>query len=494
MRISGQVAALPGVEDVLVGMGTELNKDSLAHVGLLTKEAELASPNDLMIGIGAADPTAMEAAFRQVEELLTTKGGAKADFSGPRPGSISGACKDSPGFNLAMISVPGIYAAREAREALRQGMHVFLFSDNVSLEDEVALKELALQKGLLLMGPDCGTAIINGVPLGFANRLRSGSIGIVGASGTGIQQVTALLDSLGEGITQAIGTGGRDLSAEVGGLTTLAALEALAQDARTKAIVLISKPPAPVVVEKIVVRAKGLGKPIVLCLLGSDPVLDNGANIITCSNLEEAALQAVALVRRGEKPSLSRVEVEKTAAALMAGRKAEQKYVRALYGGGTLCDEAMTVFRRQRIPIRSNIPMDPAESLANVEKSEGHTFLDLGEDYFTRGRPHPMLEPSLRVPRLLQEAADPETAVILLDVILGHGSHHDPAGIVAEAVKEARRKAASVGREVTFIAALIGTDGDPQGLAGQKQKLEQTGVVVCRSNIQAASLAAALVS
>jgi succinyl-CoA synthetase alpha subunit len=492
MRISGDVAGMDGVEVVMVGMGTDLNKDSLARVELLTDEARAASPNDLMIGVRAVDEAVLEQVFAKAEELFTTKRKSKtvgSEGGVQQPRSIAQACEEHPGFNLAMISVPGPYAAREAREALRQEMHVFLFSDNVGLEDEISLKKLANEKGLLMMGPDCGTSIINGIPLGFANRVRRGKIGIVGASGTGIQQVTTLIDSLGEGISQAIGTGGRDLSEHVGGRTCLAALEALARDAETEVIVLISKPPALSVAEKIIDKAAEANKPIVFCLLGrSLPV--NGRGIIQCANLEETALKAVSLVRGGAEVSLPEEDVERQIVEAQGKKKPGQKYVRALYGGGTICDEAMMVFKQLAIPFYTNIALTKEDALADVEKSEGNTFLDMGEDYFTRGRPHPMLEPRLRTPRLLQEAADPEVAVILLDVILGHGSHSDPAGVAVEGVKKAREIAAQDGRELAFVAALVGTSDDPQGMDRQRKLLEDAGLIVCSSNVRAANVAA----
>lgn len=497
MRISGQAAEMDGVMDVLVGMGTDLNKESLARVGLLTEAAEGASPNDLLIGVRVTGEEILERVLQRIDELLGSQRrgavGEGGEVQKERPRSIARACQLKPGYNLALISVPGIYAAREAREALRQEMHVFLFSDNVSLEDEVALKKKAAAKGLLMMGPDCGTAIINGAPLGFANRVRRGSIGIVGASGTGIQQVTTLIDSLGEGISQAIGTGGRDLTERVGGMTTLAALDALAADDQTKVIVLISKPPAPAVAAKVFARAAEIDKPVVMCLLGSQTMASPGPGIIQCRNLEETALQAVSLVRGGQEVTLPEEDRRAFLDEFLAARKPGQKYVRALYGGGTLCDEAMTVFRHEGIPIFSNVPLSPEEALADVEQSRGNTFLDMGDDYFTRGRPHPMIEPGLRNPRLLQEAADPEVAVILLDVILGHGSHSDPAGVAARGIQEARQQAAREGRRLAFIAALIGTAADPQGLEQQRRLLEEAGVIVCTSNIRAARLAASLV-
>lgn len=497
MRISGQVAEMDGVVDVLVGMGTDLNKESLARVGLLTGAAEGASPNDLLIGVRVTGEEILEQVLQRIEELLGSQRRGTAGEGGEvreeRPRSIAAACQLKPGYNLALISVPGIYAAREAREALRQGMHVFLFSDNVSLDEEVELKKTAKARGLLMMGPDCGTAIINGLPLGFANRVRRGNIGIVGASGTGIQQVTTLIDSLGEGISQAIGTGGRDLTERVGGMTTLAALEALAADEQTRVIVLISKPPAPDVAAEVFARAAGLNKPVVMCLLGSQTIASPGSGIIQCRNLEETALRAVSLVRGGQEVVWPDEDQGALLEEFLAARKPGQKYVRALFGGGTLCDEAMGVFREEGIPLFSNVPLSPEEALADVERSQGNTFLDMGDDYFTRGRPHPMIEPGLRNQRLVQEAADPEVAVVLLDVILGHGSHSDPAGVAARGIREAREKAAGEGRRLAVIAALIGTAADPQGLEQQRRSLEEAGVIVCNSNIRAAKLAASLV-
>lgn len=496
MRISGQVSTIAGVNDVMVGMGTDLNKESLERLNLLTEEARTASPNDLLIGLRVENESVLEMIIKQIEELLGSRNkgdGGGTDAKKEQPRTIAAACAANPGYNLALISVPGSYAAREAREALRQGLHVFLFSDNVSLEDEIRLKDMANEKGLLLMGPDCGTSIINGIPLGFANRIRRGKIGIVGASGTGIQQVTTLIDRLGEGISQAIGTGGRDLSEQVGGRTALAALDALARDEETEVIVLISKPPAPSVAQKIADKAAQIKKPIVTCLLGTKDVSVAGDNIYICTNLEETALKAVALARGVDKVSLPEEDAVVDFEALLKKRQAGQKYVRALFGGGTLCDEAMLVFREEGIPFRTNIPIRPEEALADVEKSEGNTFLDMGDDYFTRGKPHPMIEPSLRIPRLLQEAADPEVAVILFDVILGHGSHSNPAGVMAEGVEKARQAAAKDGRELVFVASLIGTASDPQILEKQRHLLEDAGVIVRESNVRAAKIAALLV-
>jgi FdrA protein len=489
MRISGQVNELSGITDVLVGMGTDLNKDSLSNVGLLTDEAKNASPNDLMIGINADSEEALATAFNKIEELLTAKNQSSSQNSEMKYRTIEQACKLNPGYNIAVISTPGTYSAREAKNALNQNMHVFLFSDNVTKEEEIELKTLALEKGLLMMGPDCGTAIINGVPLGFANRVRKGDIGIVGASGTGLQHVTTLIEYLGEGITQAIGTGGRDLSLQVGGKTMLAALDALKEDEDTKVVVIISKPPAQEVAEKVLAKAKNMGKPVVLCLLGSDTTENIEGSFIQCNNIEDAAVNAVQLLK-GQVPPLPESNVDLVSLKALLG--AQQKYVRGLFGGGTLCDEALMVFRSQQIPFFSNA-VEGEQALIDVEKSEGNTFLDLGDDYFTRGKPHPMIEPSLRNSRLVKEALDPETAIILVDVVLGHGSHNDPAGIVVDGIQKAQKQLKDLNRKVVFIASLIGTMGDPQGMTKQRQKLEEAGVVVLESNVRAATLAAKLV-
>lgn len=494
MRISTEAGKLAGVSDVLVGMGTELNKDTLRNVQLLTSEAESASPNDLMIGVRAESDEIIDEVFKKIEEMFSLKKKISSDDKQKNYERIEEIGGLNEGYNMAVISVPGVYAAREAKNALNQGMHVFLFSDNVTVEEEIELKDLANKKGLLLMGPDCGTAIINGIPLGFANRVRRGNIGIVGASGTGTQQVTTLIDTLGAGVSQVIGTGGRDLSQRVGGRTTLSALDALDEDESTEVVVIISKPPAPEVAEKIFNKARNMKKKVILCLLGAKVIEGLPVNIIQCTNLEETAVTAsaialgknVCLKERGNNLAL----IEK----FKEMRKPEQKFVRALFGGGTLCDESMTLFRRWNIPMFSNIPLNEIETLDDVEKSQGNTFLDLGDDYFTRGKPHPMIEPSLRTKRIIDDALDKETAVMLLDVELGYGCHPDPAGVVVYGAQEANKKLKMENRSVLWIAALIGAAADPQNMQEQINKLEDAGFVIYESNVRAAELAASIVS
>ena len=492
MKISGDISKLNGVSEVLVGMGTELNKESLKHIGLMSKEGEASNPNDLIIGIKAADEHVLNVALKNIEKLLTNKS-RKKEFKEKSYERIEEVVSEKEGYNMAVISVPGIYAAREAKIALNNNMHVFLFSDNVSVEEEIELKDLANSKGLLMMGPDCGTAIINGIPLGFANRVRRGNIGIVGASGTGLQQVTTLIHSLGAGISQAVGTGGRDLSLKVGGRTMLAALEALKEDENTEVVVIISKPPSEKVAKKILKAAIDLNKKVVLCLLDSEKKEGLGENIIQCSNLEETAIKAAELSLNKEVKLEASQEAYSLIKEFETMRKSQQKYVRGIYGGGTLCDEAISIFRNRGIKLYSNITLENKEVLKNIKVSKGNTFLDMGDDYFTKGKPHPMIEPSLRNKRIIQEALDPETAVVLLDVVLGHGSHEDPAGIAAEAAALANISLFKEGRKVLWIASLIGTDEDPQNYGEQKEKLISAGFIVLQSNVEAAKLAASLV-
>lgn len=494
MKITGQVSKVEGVIDVLVGMGTDINKDSLKNIGLSSAETEACTPNDLIIGIKAEDDKAIEVTLNKIDEMFAAKNAPKK--SGNKEETyerIEQVAALNEGYNMAVISVPGVYAAREAKNALNNGMHVFLFSDNVTVEEEIEIKDLALEKGLLAMGPDCGTAIINGIPLGFANRVRKGNIGIVGASGTGLQHVTTLIDALGGGVSQAIGTGGRDLKAAVGGRTMLAALDALKDDEETEVVLIISKPPAEEVAEKVFKKAESLGKKVVLCLLGANAVPNLGENIIQCFNIEETAVKAVSLALGREVKFEVKEDIKKLVDDFEKVRKPEQKYVRGVFGGGTLCDEVMTTFRRMGVPMYSNIPLTESEELDNVEKSQGNTFVDMGDDYFTRGKPHPMIEPGLRTKRVVQDANDPETAVMLLDVVIGHGSHADPAGLAVEAAMEANKLLEKAGRKVLWIASFVGTKDDPQGYEDQIRKLKEANFIVLESNVRAAELAASLV-
>jgi len=487
MQISARIAALAGVQQASVVMATEGNLALLREAGLLDGEVG-ASPSDLLVVLRAETDAAAKAALEETERVLAGGDGASARH-GPHeiaPRSLQMALAAQPEANFALISTPGEYAAAEALKALRLGLHVMLFSDNVALEDEVSLKREAAERGLMLMGPDCGTAIVGGVPLGFANAVRSGPIGVIGASGTGLQQVTTLIDQAGLGVSHAFGTGGRDLKAEVGGATMLRALDELAADEATRVIVLVSKPPARAVADKVLARARATGKPVIACFLGADPAQVEGNGVSAAPTLEDAAAMALAAARgmsyAGGEHRLPDYDVSRLATG--------QRYVRGLYSGGTFCYEATLLLAQALEDVRSNTPVGRARELDDVWKSEGHTLVDLGDDEFTRGRPHPMIDHRLRNERIAREAADAEVAVILLDVVLGYGAHPDPAAEILPAIRAAR--AAAAGRELAVVGFVCGTERDPQGLARQVGALRGAGVILAASNAQAARTAAAI--
>jgi len=498
MQFSEKIAKLPGVRQASAVMATENNIGLLVEAGLLAS-ASPPSPNDLLIVVEAEETDAAELALDKAENTLKQKPTASLDSEARKtpPRSIEMGLAEMPGANLALISTPGDYAAAEALKALRLGLHVMLFSANVSVDDEVMLKRYAREHNLLVMGPDCGTAIINGAPLGFANVVRRGDIGIVAASGTGLQQVASLIHRYGGGITQAIGIGGHDLSARVGGISMLQGIDALAVDPGTKVIVLISKPPAPNVMKVVLDKAACSGKPVVVDFLGADPASFSGKAIHGVKTLEDASATAVALAAGKPAPNLSDTlspTLTKLTGDLRSQLAEGQKYVRGLFSGGTLCFETLLLLGESLGEVYSNSPLQPEFKLPDVWKSQKHMAIDLGDDLFTQGRPHPMIDFRLRNERMAQEARDPEVAVILLDVVLGYGSHMDPAGELLPAITEARLIAEKAGRKIVFIGSVCGTDSDPQNLPHQEQMLREAGVHLVDSNAKSARLAAAIVN
>jgi FdrA protein len=554
MQVSRQAEELPGVEAAAAVAATPVNLELLARQGFAVDGAGL-GPSDLVVCVRAADEAAADRALEEVGALLAgTRGGGGAGGaagSGLGPGmgaglgggsgaaparSLRAAARRDPDLNLAVLSVPGRHLDYEIVEALRAGLHVFCFSDGLDLATEAACKRAAAERGLLLMGPDCGTAILDGVGLGFANAVRRGPVGIVGASGTGIQEVTCLLDAAEVGISHAIGVGGRDLSPEVGGLMTLRALDLLADDAATERLVVISKPPDPQVARRVADAAATTGKPTILAFpgLNDPPPLPDGVEF--AGSLEAAAAWAAATAGaraadggvsvgaaqgtpEPRPPLPSPPEGERSPAAERGapavhtpspGPTAEGAVpvvhsppadppsahppavtpgaIRGLFSGGTLCYEAMAVVAGVAGRVASNIPLRPEWRLADPNRSEGHTFVDFGDDAMTEGRAHPMIDPGLRNERFRREAADPETGVVLLDVVLGYGAHPDPGGALAPLVERAladRRGGLSV------VVSLCGAAADPQNLDGQAAALGAAGALVTRSCAQAARLAMA---
>lgn len=464
MRVSRGVAALAGVEAASLMIGTPSNKALLRESGLLAKAGEGAKPDDLVIAVRAKTAAAATAAIREAGRMLEARP-ARSGGGFPRSRGFAAAAAALPEANLALISVPGAFAAAEARRALESGLHVMVFSDNVPVADEVALKRLALARGLLMMGPDCGTGIVGGAPLAFANAVPGGDVGLVSASGTGLQEVSSLLARAGRGVSQAIGVGGRDLSDEVGGLMALAALDALDADPATRHIVIISKPPSAKVAAKLLARVGRGRKPVTLCLLGA-----------RVGKLPRNAGFAPTLLAAAERAAGKRIRaVRKTPVTPHKG------WIRGLFCGGTLCAEAQLVLRAAGLEPRSNAPVPGAK--ASRGTAAGHVLLDLGDDEYTQGRPHPMIDPELRNRMLGEALADPRVGVVLLDVVIGYGAHADPAGLVAGEIRRARRAGALV------IASVTGTEGDPQVYSRQVASLREAGVLVAGSNAEAAEAA-----
>lgn len=486
MQLSARLGQLPGIRQATAIMASEANRALLREAGLATHEVE-AGPNDLLIAIEADSEAALEAAMAEACDAFDVKSDSLASPARHElPRSLEMGLEAMPAANLALISTPGDYAAAEAMKALHLGLNVMLFSNNVALEDEIALKRYAGAHGLMVMGPDCGTAILGGIPLGFANVVRRGDIGLVSASGSGLQQVTCLIDQLGHGVSQAIGTGGRDLRTEVGGLTMHQGLDALAGHAGTRVIVLISKAPAPEVAVHVLESARKAGKPVVVNFLGADPKVLAASNLHAAKTLEDAAVTAVAL-SAGRQPD----DVGFAALSVDVPRPGPaQRYVRGLYSGGTFCSEAALLLSEHVAPVYSNTPIGGAEPLADVWHSRAHTLIDLGDDVFTRGRPHPMIDHRLRNERIAIEARDPQTAVLLLDVVLGYGSHPDPAAAMAPAVAAAIAQAAEAGRRLAVIGFVCGTEADPQDLKRQQATLTEAGMILTMTNAQAVRLAA----
>ncbi len=492
MRLSNKVAELDGVLQAGVVMGTPTNKGFLKALNLLTEDARKASPNDLVIALDTQDEKSMAHALSEVDRLLTIR--VSKDENKIIPKTLDSALRDMRDANLVIISVPGIYAKREALKALRKGFNVFIFSSNVSLENELELKQLALEKGLLVMGPDCGTAIINNIVLGFGNVVNQGNIGLVAAAGTGLQQVSTLIHDEGFGISQAIGTGGNDLSKTVGGIMMIEGIKRLEQDDETKVIVLISKPPNQEISERVLKIALQSSKPVVVNFLGGDIKNIESQGFTAAKTLEDAAITACALVQGKQAIktifTASREEILSIAQSEWDRLAANQNFVRGLYTGGTLSYEALILITPLLGEIFSNSPLKPHLKLEDSTLSKNHSCVDMGAEEFVIGRPHPMIDYTLRNQRIIKEGNDPSTAVILLDVVLGYGSHDNPAAELISPIQEIKANAERNGKYLSVVASIVGTSLDHQEFNKQYKLLEDVGVIIMPSNAQAARLAA----
>jgi FdrA protein len=473
MQLQRSLAGLPEILDAGVVMGTDSNKELLAHIGLDTPEVQASKPDDLVIVVKSEKGQAAEDAIGQVDLLLAAR---KSDIDQEyMPRSLETAAQMLPDAGWVIVSVAGRYAAGVTREALRLGKHVHLFSDNVSVEDEIALKTQAREAGLLVMGPDCGTAMVDGMGLAFANKIRRGPIGIVAAAGTGLQQVACRIHQLGSGITFGIGTGGRDLSEKVGAITYLMALDALIRDPDTRVIVLVSKPPSPKVAEEVLKVARKAGKPVVVNFIARAVTTIQDGNLFFATGMDDAARLAVEFANKPPQVQLDTdLPVEKFTK--------EQKYFRGLFSGGTLAYEAQYILAGYLPRVWANAPINKDNKMADSLVSQENCIVDLGEDEFTVGRLHPMMDNELRIRRLYEEANDPEVAVIMLDVVIGYGSHPDPASEIAPAIAKAIADAKKAGRHLEVTCVVTGTDEDPQNFDSQMDQLRKAGAWADPSN------------
>ncbi|MCV7345959.1 acyl-CoA synthetase FdrA [Mycolicibacterium rhodesiae] len=490
MTVSARVTSIPGIEAASVVMASATNVDNLAHAGLGTFEVR---PNDLIVAVSGSQE-ACDEALAAADTLLSASPTDSGEPTSAAPiTSIQTAVATDPALNLALISVPGDYAAAEAMKALRLGLDVMVFSDNVTPEAELALKDYAQARDLMVMGPDCGTAIVNGIPLGFANVVRRGPIGVVGASGTGTQEVTVRIHQNGSGVSHALGTGGHDLAEAIGGISMLHGLAALDADPATTVIVLVSKPPSPTVATKVLAAAQDSLKPVVVIFLGADPDSVTRDGVYGAASLAQAADMAVELAG-GRQPTASGIaisaEMSRTLSDLAGAMAPSQRFVRGIFSGGTFCYEAQLIHHTHGVTAQSNTPVAGNTTVADLRTSQGNAILDMGDDEFTRGKPHPMIDPSQKDARIRAEIADPATAVVLFDVVLGYGSAADPTAELVSIIDTARAD----GSTIAFIGYVCGTELDPQDHAKAVAGLKSAGVLVASSNAEAALWSATLVT
>lgn len=472
MLLTNQISTIEGVNKVSIMMATPANKDIFRQSGLGSKELDEASANDLVVAADVEDIRLFDSIEQKMEEFLKKQSVTNTAQSGSENvKSWEQALQKLPEANLAVISVPGAYAALEAERALDEGLNVFMFSDNVTIEDERKIKEKAHDKGLIVMGPDCGTGILQGVPVAFTNHVAQGAIGIIGASGTGIQELTTIIDRLGEGVTNAVGIGGRDLNAAIGGITMMDVIDAMDTDDSVKVLIIVSKPPAKEVRDKIAARLSSFSKPVVTLFVGEKPKYHE-ENFYHAYTLDEAARLAVGIVRGENVP-----EAESHADETTFFKAEDKKTIKAYYSGGTLANEAAMLIKDAM-----NCEVPPEDMEGYMLRLDGNVVVDLGDDAYTKGKPHPMIDPAKRIECMKEAVDDETTGAVLFDVMLGYGSHEDMAGALLPTIKELQEKAASAERKLFFVATVCGTKKDFQGYDAAVRKLEEAGVIVCENN------------
>lgn len=478
MLLTNAVSTIEGVKKSQVMMGTDANKDIFRSANLYTDEVGKATPNDMVIVVDTEDQAIVDQVIDAADKFLSDLSVKKDTDNIKNVRNWEEAVDALPDANMALVSIPGIYAADEIEKALDRNLHVFSFSDNVSMEDEVRLKKKAHEKGLLLMGPDCGTGIISSIPIAFTNVVNPGNIGVVGASGTGIQEVTTIIERLGGGVVHAIGTGGRDLNEAVGGITMKDAIVGLEHHDPTDVIVIISKPPAKEVRDEVMDLLQSVSKPVVAVFMGEHPDHHEGS-VYLAHTLEETAQIAVDLANGNPVKDLYFEPVQSD----IAQQLPEGKTVKGLYSGGTLANEA-------------GMLISEALDLGKITHEEGyilntHGFqvMDLGDDVYTQGKPHPMIDPEVRINKIKEAVKDETTGIILVDVVLGYGAHPDMANALKPALEEALETAKKENRELYVIATVVGTKYDPQNYDQAVEVLKEIGVLVESSNARAVRLA-----
>ncbi len=493
MGVDRRLSEQPGVRQTAVLMASENNKRLLADIGIHGAEIDAAQADDLVVAVIADSPKLVEQVLGHLldEALVSLETSTRvSDLH-----TLEEGLRAAPAANLAVLTIPGEYVEREARAALESGLNLFIFSSNVPLEAERKLKQFASERKLLVMGPDCGTSILNGVGVGFANVVRRGSIGVIGPSGTGLQEFTCQIHNAGHGISQAIGTGSHDLSDEIGGITSFLALEALESDLPTEVIAVIGKPPGSETLKRLVSRLEASSKPMVACLLGSP--MDEGANrgnVHWARTIDAAVQTAIRLSSREDSPQAGALSAEELllAKSLRAARTSEQCYLRGLFAGGTFCYQSQLILREAGLAVYSNAPLEKEFKLPDPNRSREHTLIDMGDEVFTLGRPHPMIDGTLRRQRVLAEFSDPSVAVLLLDFILGFNAALDPVGEILDAISEGKRGRQKQSGAPAIVASICGTDGDTQDLSLQSRLLREAGVHLFNSNAKAAAFCSEL--
>jgi FdrA protein len=485
MGVNKRLSQAEGVLQTAVLMGTDANKQLLADIGIHEDEINVATPNDLIVAVIGESSQVVDSVLGELDQALHT---LDERVSVPRIRSLEDAVTKKPHANLAVLSIPGEYVPREARKALDRGLNLFIFSSNVPIEEELELKNLAADNSLLVMGPDCGTSILGGVGVGFANVVDRGAFGVIGPSGTGLQEFTTQIHNAGYGISHAIGTGSHDLSDEIAGITTNQALETLESDPQTKVITIIAKPPSKTTLTKLIERVKRCNKPVIGCFLGAQMELSQETEALTwASTIDQAVLLAIQHLE--DKVDIVNIAPSKQERELAAKSRMdwapEQRYLRGLFAGGTFCYQSQQILGEAGIVVHSNTPLDPKTKLSNSDKSFEHTLIDMGDEKYTLGKPHPMIDNTERSKRILTEGRDPSVAVLLIDFVLGYNASMDPVGDLLDAILDVKQlKQQHVG-ELTVVASICGTDKDPQELSLQMNLLKEAGVIVFRSNAKA---------